>query len=152
MTSVIVDLAAALGVPERTVRSALNEAAIADAVFELTERFRLPQRAAYTHIGLTEDQFKLAATRAFARHRTDMIEQQRAALSAKTGTPRKRNEPVGDPPSKHHRWCTRGRHWVHESEMTRNSTRQSGFSDWCKPCGRDYWFKFVRPKQARRRS
>lgn len=151
MTSVIIDLAAALGVGERTVRGALNEAAVADAVFELTERFRLPQRTAYMHVGLTEEQFQLAATRAFARHRADMVEQQRLARSRKNGTERKRNEPDSPPPTPTSRWCTRGRHWVAEEEMTRNRTRQSGFSDWCKSCGRDYWFKFVRPKQSRRR-
>lgn len=152
MTTVIVDLANALGVGERTVRSAINEAAIADAVFELAIRFKLPQRAAYEHVGVTEEQFQLAATRAFARHRADMIEQQRLARSRRNGEVRKRNEPDSPAPTPTSRWCTRKRHWVDADEMTKNSHRQSGFSDWCKTCGRDYWLKFVRPKQARRRS
>ncbi len=149
MGTVLADVADALGVTERTVGRALNRANLADVVFELTLRFRLPVRAAAETAGVTEGELAAAASRAHSHHRREMQEQSRMAADRKSGVVRKRHGPVGDPPNDHSRWCKRMHHWVDETEMTVNNSRPSGFGDWCRGCFRDYAAEKLKAKKAK---
>lgn len=149
MATVLADVADALGLTERTVGAALRRADLADVVFELTLRFRLPGRVTTEIAGLTEAEFAAAATRAHAHHRREMVEQSRVVRDRRVGVDRKRHGPIGEPPNDHSLWCKRMHHWVDVDEMTKNSSRKSGYGDWCKGCFRDYWAEKVKARRSR---
>lgn len=148
MGTVLADVADALGLTEKTVGSALNRSNLADVVFELSLRFKLPVRATAEIAGVSEGELAAAATRSHMHHRREMQEQSRVASERKVGVVRKRHGPIGEPPSPHHLWCKRMHHWVDEADMTVNNSRPSGYGDWCRGCFRDYWAETKKAKQA----
>lgn len=139
MGTIIAEVADALGVSEQTVGRALNRMNLADVVFELSLRFRLPMVRACEVSGVSQGELAAAATRAHVHHRREMVEQSRMVADRKVNVVRQRHGPVGEPPHPTDLWCKRSHHWVDVDEMVRNSSRTSGFGDWCKPCFRAYW-------------
>jgi len=149
MTTVLADVADALGLSVKTVAATLNRANFADVVFEMTVRFRVPQRDAAVHFGISEEEFRSAALRASHRHRRAMRDQQQYVEERRAGVVRGKNDPVGEPPEPGWLWCRRDRHWVHPDEVGPSSGRSSGKADWCRACFRKYWAERVKAKRAR---
>lgn len=147
MTTVIADIADALGLSEKTVAATLNRAAIADAVFEIGLRFRVPTVAAAELIGVSTAELAAASVRAHARHHRQMVEQSRMAQDRKVGVVRVRHGPVDDPPTAEHRWCDRHHHWVHQDLMAKNRAKKSGYSNWCLACFREHWGDKVKARR-----
>lgn len=148
MVTLLDDIADALGVTPRTVGQVLNRTNLADAIFELSLRFRLPLHRVCEVSGVTETELAAAATRAHTHHRREMVEQTRLAQDRKVGVVRQRHGPIGDPPHEHSLWCKRMHHWVDDVDMVINRSRKSGYGDWCKACFRVYWAE----KKARKRA
>lgn len=148
MASLLADVAEALGLTERTVGAALNRANLADVVFDLSLRFKLPIRRCCELAGVSEAELATAATRAHTHHRREMVEQSRVARDRQNGVVRKKHAPIGVAPHPGWRWCRRKHHWVDPDDMTRNSSQSSGFGTWCKECFREYWAEQKKTKKA----
>lgn len=149
--SLVADIAAALGVSQKALRAEVEEGIVADAVLAIVlARFwpNVPVRDIAKVAGVDEDHMRLALARrqlASAQER----EQLGATAAAKRRGVRTPVPPEGEAPSPEHLWCKRGRHWVHRDDMGRNSHRESGYGDWCRPCWRAYWHENVRPRTTR---